>query len=113
MRTSIRGFMPSRGQHRPQPPFRRLSRGSRPPVVSAKWILSAVAAVALAGALFAQLGGLATQEWGSTGGDALRDRWIRHDDLISPKEMATNKFGFLWKLKIDAHPRGPNSLSSA
>jgi hypothetical protein len=51
------------------------------------------------------MGGLATQEWSTSGGDAQRSSWIRRDALISKSAMSTGKFGFLWKLKVSNQAR--------
>ena len=67
--------------------------------------MAAVSAAVLAGVVWAQLGGLATQEWSTSGGDAQRSSWIRKDALISKSAMSTGKFGFLWKLKVSNRPR--------
>src|SRR6266699_272771 len=68
-------------------------------------VMAAVSAAVLGGVVWAQLGGLATQEWSTSGGDAQRSSWIRKDTLISKSAMATGKFGFLWKLKVNNQPR--------
>jgi hypothetical protein len=67
--------------------------------------MAAVYAVVLAGVVWAQFGGLATQEWSTSGGDAQRSSWIRKDALISKSAMSTGKFGLLWKLKVSNQPR--------
>jgi outer membrane protein assembly factor BamB len=67
--------------------------------------MAAVSAAVLAGVVWAQFGGLATQEWSTSGGDAQRSSWIRKDALISKSAMSTGKFGFLWKLKVSNQPR--------
>jgi hypothetical protein len=67
--------------------------------------MAAVSAAVLAGVVRAQFGGLATQEWSTSGGDAQRSSWIRKDALISKSAMSTGKFGFLWKLKVSNQPR--------
>jgi outer membrane protein assembly factor BamB len=67
--------------------------------------MATVSAAVLAGVVWAQMGGLATQEWSTSGGDAQRSSWIRKDALISKSAMSTGKFGFLWKLKVNNQPR--------
>src|SRR6266567_1107248 len=67
--------------------------------------MATVFAAVLAGVVWAQLGGLATQEWSTSGGDAQRSSWIRKDALISKSAMSTGQFGFLWKLKVNNQPR--------
>jgi outer membrane protein assembly factor BamB len=57
------------------------------------------------------MGGLATQEWSTSGGDAQRSSWIRRDALISKSAMSTGRFGFLWKLKVSNQPRQLSYLS--
>ena len=69
--------------------------------------------IALVGVIRAQLGGLATQEWSTSGADAQRSHWIRKDPLISKAAMASGKFGFLWKLKVNNQPRHLNTFSQA
>jgi outer membrane protein assembly factor BamB len=69
--------------------------------------------VGLAGMVWAQLGGLTTQEWSTSGADAQRSHWIRKDPLISKAAMASGKFGFLWKLKVNNQPRQLNAFSQA
>src|SRR5260370_742625 len=73
--------------------------------------MAAVSAAVLAGAVWAQFGGLATQEWSTSGGDAQRYSWIRKDALISKSAMSTGKFGFLWKLKVSNQPRQSSYFS--
>jgi outer membrane protein assembly factor BamB len=68
-------------------------------------VVAAVSTSALAGAVLAQMGGLPRQEWSTSGGDAQRSSWIRYDPLISKSTIATGKFGFLWKLKVNNPPR--------
>ena len=68
-------------------------------------VVAAVSTAVLAGAVLAQMGGLPIQEWSTSGGDAQRSSWIRKDPLISKSAMATGKFGFLWKLKVNNQPR--------
>src|SRR3954452_3369488 len=74
--------------------------------------ISAAATLTLvcAGAVLGQLGGMALQEWSTSGADAQRSSWIRKDPLISKSAMATGKFGFLWKLKINNQSRQTNYL---
>lgn len=76
-----------------------------------QYVTGAVVTIALAGALWGQLGGLSTQEWSTSGGDAQRSGWIRKDFLISPASMATGKFGLLWKLKLNNQARQMHYLS--
>src|SRR4051812_17633504 len=68
-------------------------------------IAAAALGAAFTGAVWAQLGGLAAQEWSTSGGDAQRTSWIRKDGLISKAAMGSGKFGFLWKLKVNTEPR--------
>src|SRR5262249_14539917 len=65
----------------------------------------ALGGLVLAGIVWAQLGGPGTQEWSTSGGDAQRSGWIRHDSLISKASMGSGKFGFLWKFKVNNQPR--------
>jgi outer membrane protein assembly factor BamB len=74
-------------------------------------VMAAVSAAVLAGLVRGQMGGLPTQEWSTSGGDAQRSSWIRRDALISKNAMATGKFGFLWKLKLNNQPRQLSYLS--
>ncbi len=67
-------------------------------------VTATIAAMA-AGLAWAQLGGMATQEWSTSGGDAQRSGWIRKDTLISKATMAKGRFGFLWKLKLNSQAR--------
>jgi outer membrane protein assembly factor BamB len=76
-------------------------------------VVAPVAAAVLAGAALAQMGGVPRQEWSTSGGDAQRSSWIRHDPLISKSAMATGKFGFLWKLKVNNQPRQSSYFSRA
>src|SRR5260370_6604110 len=73
--------------------------------------MAAVSAAVLAGVVWAQFGGLTTQEWSTSGGDAQRYSWIRKDALISKSAMSTGKFGFLWKLKVSNQPRQSSYFS--
>jgi outer membrane protein assembly factor BamB len=70
------------------------------------------ALVALTGITRAQLGGLSTQEWTTSGADAQRSHWIRKDALISPASMSSGKFGYLWKLKVNNPARPETSFSN-
>src|SRR4051794_40064651 len=70
-----------------------------------KPVTAGVFGVTAAALVWAQLGGMATQEWSTSGGDAQRSAWIRKDPLISKAAMAMGKFGFLWKLKLNNQPR--------
>src|SRR2546423_8073751 len=80
-------------------------------MISRYRVVGAVSAAVLAGAVLAQMGGVPRQEWSTSGGDAQRSSWIRHDPLISKSAMATGKFGFLWKLKVNNQPRQLSYLS--
>jgi outer membrane protein assembly factor BamB len=81
--------------------------------ISRYTVAISVFGLALAGVAWAQLGGLATQEWSTSGGDAQRSNWIRKDTLISKAAMASGKFGFLWKLKVNNQARQLNAFSRA
>src|SRR5271165_2132946 len=72
-----------------------------------------LAGTVLAGMVWAQLGGLTTQEWSTSGADAQQSHWIRKDPLISKAAMASGKFGFLWKLKVNNQPRQFTAFSEA
>ena len=50
--------------------------------------MAGVSAAVLAGVVRAQLGGLATQEWSTSGADAQRTSWIRKDALITKGAMS-------------------------
>jgi outer membrane protein assembly factor BamB len=76
-------------------------------------VAAAVSAGALTGIVWAQLGGLSMQEWSTSGADAQRSSWIRNDPLISKAAMASGRFGFLWKLKVNNQPRQLNAFSQA
>ena len=45
----------------------------------------------------AQLGGLATQEWSTSGGDAQRSSWIRRDTLISKAATLQGSYSHTWR----------------
>ena len=81
--------------------------------ISTYGVSAAIFGASLAGVAWAQLGGVTTQEWSTSGADAQRSHWIRKDPLISKASMASGKFGFLWKLKVDNQPRRLNGLSHA
>lgn len=68
-------------------------------------LTAGVLGVAAVGLAWTQLGGMANQEWSTSGGDAQRSAWIRKDPLISKAAMATGKFGFLWKLQLNNQAR--------
>ncbi len=81
--------------------------------ISGSGLAAAVFGLAAGGMLWAQLGGLSNQEWSTSGADAQRSYWIRKDPLISKAAMASGKFGFLWKLKVNNQARQLNALSQA
>ncbi len=75
-------------------------------------ILAVVFGTATGGILWAQLGGMAMQEWSTSGGDAQRSGWIRKDPLVNKAAMGTGKFGFLWKLQLNNQARQGTYLSN-
>jgi hypothetical protein len=81
--------------------------------ISTYGVTAAIFGTLLAGMAWAQLGGVTTQEWSTSGADAQRSHWIRKDPLISKASMASGKFGFLWKLKVNNQPRQLNAFSHA